>query len=383
MTTKATRNRRVKVFCRPAPPSDPLSVVLAEYCAEYGSFTELCQAYRDACGDLQLHDQRREKGYRFRIRFYGDPHQKKPRVARLDTLKARVRKAREARDAQRERLWKILRRARDLSLERGGVYVHLADRLDRHAGAIGGRHTPLDSPAMPAVERLEALRIRRFDRKTGKTISEGPLTPEAKAALSRPAQSGYDPVAWDQHFRFIREVRRVLDNLGGAELALADVLEQHPSEFAVKVPQGAAVHDGGEADKPRAVVEGEAQRVAGGKPAIGGGKWTTEEVLEKAVAAVKQHGWHGHNNLARAIECPKSTLSKAVKASAYLKARAAEHKAEKTGGSREVQMSQAILDKAAEQQIKRLAAESKKEEQREERQRQRQRHGHVNGHTAA
>jgi len=102
------------------------------------------------------------------------------------------------------------------------------------------------------------------------------------------------------------------------------------------------------------------------------------EVIERAERHVKDHGgvYPGRNKLAQIIGCASASITKAVNRSMYLKARAAEHNAEKPLGHR-VNIKQDFDDLAAkplfdederDAELDRLTAEQNKEQLREERQ---------------
>lgn len=102
------------------------------------------------------------------------------------------------------------------------------------------------------------------------------------------------------------------------------------------------------------------------------------EVIERAQRHVKNHGgvYPGRNKLAKIIGCAPASITKAVDRSVYLKARSAEHKAEKPLGHR-VNLNPNFDDLAAKPQfdederdaeLDRLTAEQNKEQLREERQ---------------
>jgi hypothetical protein len=114
-----------------------------------------------------------------------------------------------------------------------------------------------------------------------------------------------------------------------------------------------------------------------------------EQVIEKAEAHVKAHRgvFPGRNKLAKIVGCSPASITKAVRRSAYLKARKAEHDAAKRGTSRERQSSQPVEElaydrhwKAAEADrdaaLDKLIAEQKAEQRREEAQRQRAQRRH-------
>jgi len=114
-----------------------------------------------------------------------------------------------------------------------------------------------------------------------------------------------------------------------------------------------------------------------------------EKVIEKAEAHVKAHrgAFPGRNKLAKIVGCSPASITKAVKRSAYLKARKAEHDAAKRGTSPERQSSQPVEElaydrdwKAAEADrdaaLDKLIAEQKAEQRREEAQRKRAQRRH-------
>lgn len=111
--------------------------------------------------------------------------------------------------------------------------------------------------------------------------------------------------------------------------------------------------------------------------------------IEKAEAHVKAHrgAFPGQNKLAKIVGCSPASIAKAVRLSAYLKARKAEHDAAKRGTSPERQSSQPVEElaydrdwKAAETDrdaaLDKLIAEQKAEQRREEAQRKRAQRRH-------
>ena len=175
----------------------------------------------------------------------------------------RLRRARQALDARRQAQCRILRHARDLAIDRGvAAFVLLAVILDNIAVAIEQRRLPWYSKS-------------------------------------------WDAAVWDRHFAIIRDIRRVLDNLGGSEVALVAVLDQYPSEFAVKVTQEALGHDDG--DVAEAVVEDEAQREAGGKSA-GADDEQVDDPVAKAIGLQISNRRMTVEQLAKLVRVCKSTL---------------------------------------------------------------------------
>lgn len=109
-----------------------------------------------------------------------------------------------------------------------------------------------------------------------------------------------------------------------------------------------------------------------------------EQVIQKAEAHVRAHRgvYPGRNKLAKIVGCSPASITKAVKRSAYLKARKAEHDAAKRGTNRERQSSQPLEDLAygkdwknaeadRDATLDKLIAEQRAEERREEAQRKR------------
>ena|GEM_PF-4073007 len=76
---------------------------------------------------------------------------------------------------------------------------------------------------------------------------------------------------------------------------------------------------------------------------VGEGK-SWKEVQKELERYVKTYRWSSRRALAKTLGCSTGTVGKAVKASAYLKAREAEHKARARKG-REVQMTDAVYDR--------------------------------------
>ncbi len=70
------------------------------------------------------------------------------------------------------------------------------------------------------------------------------------------------------------------------------------------------------------------------------------KLVKKAEQWVKKHNgkFPGVNSLAKILDAAQSSLSKAIKDSSYLKARKAEHEAERKGKPRETQMTDMVLD---------------------------------------
>ncbi len=76
---------------------------------------------------------------------------------------------------------------------------------------------------------------------------------------------------------------------------------------------------------------------------------TREELRKRAEQVVRRHGYHGLRPLARSLKCSPSSVSNAIKDSTFLKARKAEHEAERTGKPRETALTGVTVDDTAQQ----------------------------------
>ena len=162
-------------------------------------------------------------------------------------------------------------------------------------------------------------------------------------------------------------------NVPGVQAVTADDLEWH------KLATDARSEATPEASPPDAGPPVEAARAepAAVTPVGSGMSAADAKVNAERIVKAADGAWPGLNELARQVGCAKATLKKAVKDSRYLAARKAEHEAAKPRGGRTVPLSHDPADRAAsdpaeavaDDEIKRLAAESRAEEEREERQR--------------
>lgn len=129
---------------------------------------------------------------------------------------------------------------------------------------------------------------------------------------------------------------------GVTDAILHELQREHPQLFNEKY--GLTLDSGTEATLIESQIESDIppkQRLSA--KLSNGMSW--EDAKEKAERHVKCNNYPGVNSLAKIVGCAPSTMSKAIKRSPYLKARKAEHEAERKGVPRETQMNDVVLDK--------------------------------------
>ena len=167
-------------------------------------------------------------------------------------------------------------------------------------------------------------------------------------------------------------VKRLLVLLGIERLRLGEGNTLAGGEAARDDEERGEAGDAGVSSRPAST----GNESAGGS--VGTGK-SREQVKIEAERIVKRDGYRGLNRLMKEVDCGKGNLLNAIAESLYLKARKAEHEAQKPRG-KAVPMTDAVMDAAAapepsrsgqERLIAEMHAESLQQDRRDERQHRR------------